>query len=339
MPRGLAKEPDLGLASPVGRVEAAPGDAGDGAAGGALATVASMGVPARACIGTYGARRPRNCDSTRSTVTRPLNRPIGTRRLLQSHAHAAPHHVGADKLNRPRRDIGQRAGRHHACCRARDPESVEQPLVRRRVLRVPAVAARTRKPAEEATGELRRHIAATLSELLLDRAERRQRSGHRQPPASRSLVPANGRGENRARIGRVPQRFPAGNEQTGVELSPGNRRTVDAQERGTFDGRLVSGGFRLGSLFEVEDVPRSGGRGHGGLQSKIGDVRSARPPITRISPSETNRYPRPLRATSRQLRANPGRPASLPARMSPRGVSPRSTADRPANPPESGEPR
>lgn len=183
-------------------------------------------------------------------------------------------------------------------------------------------------------------LAAVLPDPALDRAERRQRRGPRQPPAGRGLIPANGLGETHARIGCALQQLPGGKEQKGVEPVPGNRLGVDEEARSALGRGPVPEGFRLGKLFERKDVEGSGVRGHGRLQSGIDEVRSARASIAPTRLSNTIRLPRTLRPPpSRRPRAHPGGPANLPARMSPRGSSPRSPAGPPVDCPESGEPR
>ena len=93
-------------------------------------------------------------------------------------------------------------------------------------------------------------------------------------------------------------------------------------------------------VHEAEDVAGSGGRGHGRLQSGIGEMRSARASIAPIRLSDATRFPQPFaRASSRGRGVHPGGLAGPPARVPPRGSSPCSTAGRPAGRPDSGEPR
>ena len=70
---------------------------------------------------------------------------------------------------------------------------------------------------------------------------------------------------------------------------------------------------RLGTLFEAKDVEGSGGRGHGSLQSGIGEVRSGRASIAPTGLSETTRLPRtlcpPLFPATRGASGRPGGPS------------------------------
>ena len=137
-----------------------------------------------------------------------------------------------------------------------------------------------------------RHLAAALPDPPLDRAERRQRRAPRQPPAGPGLLPANnGFGLISACIVRAPQRLPTGKEDKGVESALGNRLGIDEEARRALGGGVVPGGCRLGTLFEGEDVAGSGGRGHGRLQSGIGEVHSGRASIAPPRLSETTRLP------------------------------------------------
>ena len=88
---------------------------------------------------------------------------------------------------------------------------------------------------------------------------------------------------------------PAGEGEKGVEPAPGSRPCVDEKAPGVLDGGVVPGGCRLGTLFEAEDIAGSGGRGHGRLQSGIGEMRSARASIAPTRLSEATRLPRALR--------------------------------------------
>ena len=89
--------------------------------------------------------------------------------------------------------------------------------------------------------------------------------------------------------------LPAGEEEKGVEPALGSRPCVDEKARGVLGGGVVPGGCRLGTLFEAEDVAGSGGRGHGRLQSGIGEMRSARASIAPARLSEATRLPRTVR--------------------------------------------
>lgn len=109
-------------------------------------------------------------------------------------------------------------------------------------------------------GEPHRHLAAVFPDPPLDRAEQRQRHGPWQPKADRGLVPANGFGTISARIGRLSQGLPAGQEDKGVEPAPWNRLGVDEKARVALGGRLIPGGCRLGTIFEAKDVAGSGAR-------------------------------------------------------------------------------
>lgn len=107
-------------------------------------------------------------------------------------------------------------------------------------------------------GEPNRHLAAALPDLILDRAERRQRRGPRRLSADRGLVPPNGFGQISARIGRAPQRLPTGKDDKGVDPAPGNRLGVDEQARGALGGGIITPGCRLGTIFDHKDVAGSG---------------------------------------------------------------------------------
>ena len=166
-------------------------------------------------------------------------------------------------------------------------------------------------------GEPHRHLAAALPDPPLDRAERRQRRGPRQPPAGRGLVPANGFGEISARIGRAPQGLPTGKEDRGVEPVPRNRLRVDEEARGALGGGLIPEDCHLGTIFEAKYVAGSGCRGHGRLQSGIGEIRCGRAWIAPTCLSEATRLSlNPSRPSSRRPTGGASGKAGEPSRRS-----------------------
>ena len=116
---------------------------------------------------------------------------------------------------------------------------------------------------------------------------------------------------------------------------------VDKEARGALGAGLVPGGCRLGTLFEAKDVEGSE-RAEVMAGSKVGSAKCAARERRRprhVSPKRLVSPDPSARPLSRRRGEHPGGPPSLPARMPPRGSSPRSPAGRPVDRPASDEPR
>ena len=280
-------------------------------------------------------REERSRPPPRHECPRRLTRPFGARRFLQSHVHAGLHNVSAGELDLPQLDVEQRAGRLHARRLARGPESDEQPLVR------PPSPPRTghRGPGSKAgRGGARRATPPPRGGTPWPSARSRRTKAASRPAAASYRRTASGRSALGSAVRHSGSR-PAKNRKASSRL-PGAGLALMRKRT----ARSVAGSSPEGvALVHSSRRRMSKAAGSGVMAgSKAGSAKIAAPecrlprhcsPKRLVSPRTLRRPP------SRRRGVHPGEPANLPARMSPRGSSPRSPAGRPVDHPESGEPR